>query len=52
MSLGFGVIAQLMAGKATTRWRWLIAAAGYLRRHSADLVRAGAQSGQPTSGAL
>jgi hypothetical protein len=29
MSLGFGVIAQLVAGKATTRWLWLIAAAGY-----------------------
>ena len=30
MSLGFGVIAQLVAGRATTRWLWLIAAAGYL----------------------
>jgi len=29
MSLGFGVIAQLVAGRATTRWLWLIAAAGY-----------------------
>ena len=29
MSLGFGVIAQLLVGKATTRWLWLIAAAGY-----------------------
>jgi hypothetical protein len=29
MSLGFGVIAQLVVGKATTRWLWLIAAAGY-----------------------
>ncbi|HSO53045.1 MAG TPA: hypothetical protein VL330_09905 [Actinomycetes bacterium] len=29
MSLGFGVIAQLMAGKTTTRWLWLIASAGY-----------------------
>jgi hypothetical protein len=29
MSLGFGVIAQLVAGKATTRWLWLVAAAGY-----------------------
>lgn len=25
MSLGFGVIAQLVAGKSTTRWLWLIA---------------------------
>jgi hypothetical protein len=29
MSLGFGVIAQLMVGRATPRWLWLIAAAGY-----------------------
>ena len=29
MSLGFGVIAQLVAGRATTRWLWLIASAGY-----------------------
>src|SRR5678816_1329252 len=29
MSLGFGIIAQLVVGKATTRWLWLIAAAGY-----------------------
>jgi hypothetical protein len=29
MSLGFGVIAQLVAGRATTRWLWLIAAAAY-----------------------
>jgi hypothetical protein len=29
MSFGFGVIAQLVAGRATTRWLWLIAAAGY-----------------------
>ena len=29
MSLGFGVIAQLVAGRATTRWLWLLAAAGY-----------------------
>ena len=29
MSLGFGVIAQLIAGKETTRWLWLIATAGY-----------------------
>jgi hypothetical protein len=28
MSLGFGVIARLV-GRATTRWLWLIAAAGY-----------------------
>ncbi len=25
MSLGFGLVAQLVAGKATTRWLWLIA---------------------------
>lgn len=30
MSLGFGAIAQLAAGRATTRWLWLIAAAGYV----------------------
>jgi hypothetical protein len=29
MSFGFGGIAQLAAGRATTRWLWLIAAAGY-----------------------
>jgi MFS family permease len=29
MSLGFGVIAQLVMRRATTRWLWLIAAAGY-----------------------
>ena len=29
MSLGFGVIAQLVMGRVTTRWLWLIAAAGY-----------------------
>lgn len=29
MSFGFGIIAQLVAGRATTRWLWLIAAAGY-----------------------
>lgn len=29
MSLGFGVIAQLVVGRATTRWLWLHAAAGY-----------------------
>ncbi len=29
MSLGFGVIAQVVMGKATTRWLWLIAAVGY-----------------------
>jgi hypothetical protein len=29
MSFGFGVIAQLVAGKATTRWLWLLAATGY-----------------------
>jgi hypothetical protein len=29
MSFGFGVIAQLVVGRATTRWLWLIAAAGY-----------------------
>ena len=30
MSLGFGVIAQLVAGRATTRWLWLIAAAAFI----------------------
>jgi hypothetical protein len=30
MSFGFGVIAQLVAGRAMTRWLWLVAAAGYL----------------------
>ena len=29
LSLGFGVIAQLIVGKATTRWLWLIGAAAY-----------------------
>jgi hypothetical protein len=29
ISLGFGVVAQLVAGRATIRWLWLIAAAGY-----------------------
>jgi hypothetical protein len=29
MSFGLGVIAQLVAGRATTRWLWLLAAAGY-----------------------
>ena len=29
MSLGFGAIAQLVAGKATTRWLWLIATSAY-----------------------
>jgi len=29
MSLGFGVVAQLVMGRATTRWLWLIAAAAY-----------------------
>ena len=27
MSLGFGVLAELIAGKRTTRWLWLIASA-------------------------
>ena len=29
MSLGFGAIAHLVARRATNRWLWLIAAAGY-----------------------
>ena len=29
MSLGFGVIAQIVAGRATTRWLWIIAGAAY-----------------------
>jgi MFS family permease len=29
MSLGFGVIAQMVAGRATTRWLWIIAGAAY-----------------------
>lgn len=29
MSLGFGVVAQLVAGRLTTRWLWLIATATY-----------------------
>jgi hypothetical protein len=29
ISLGFGLVAQLVLGKATTRWLWLIAAAGW-----------------------
>jgi hypothetical protein len=29
MSLGFGVIAQLVAGRVTTRWLWAIASTTY-----------------------
>ena len=29
MSLGFGVVAQLVVGRAVTRWLWLIASVGY-----------------------
>ena len=29
MSLGFGVISQLIGGKTITRWLWLIATAAY-----------------------
>lgn len=29
LSLGFGFIAQVVLGKATTRWLWLIGAAAY-----------------------
>jgi hypothetical protein len=29
MSLGFGLIAQLVVGRTTTRWMWLITAATY-----------------------
>src|SRR5687767_3954363 len=29
MSLGFGVVAQLIGGRAITRWLWLIATAAY-----------------------
>lgn len=29
MSLGFALIAQLVAGRVTTRWLWLIAAIAY-----------------------
>lgn len=29
MSLGFGAIAQLMVGRTTTRWLWLIAGTAY-----------------------
>lgn len=29
MSLGFGAIAQLVAGRTTTKWLWLVAAAAY-----------------------
>lgn len=29
MSLGFGVIAQVVAGKATTRWLWAISGAAF-----------------------
>lgn len=29
LSLGFGVIAQLVAGRATTRWLWLIGAVAW-----------------------
>lgn len=30
ISLAFGVVAQLLLGRRTTRWLWLIAAAGWL----------------------
>lgn len=30
MSVAFGVVAQLLVGRSTTRWLWLIAAAAYL----------------------
>lgn len=30
MSLGFGVIAQLVLGRGATRWMWLIGATTYL----------------------
>lgn len=29
MAVGFGLLAQLLAGKTTTRWLWLIASAVY-----------------------
>ena len=29
MSLAFGVVAQLVVGKSTTRWLWPMASAGY-----------------------
>lgn len=29
MSLGFGAVAQLVAGRGTTRWLWLIATVAY-----------------------
>jgi hypothetical protein len=29
MSLGFGIIAQVVAGRATTGWLWLIASTAY-----------------------
>jgi hypothetical protein len=29
MSLGFGFVAQLLVGRVTTRWLWLIAAVTY-----------------------
>jgi hypothetical protein len=29
MSLGFGIIAQLVVGRTTTRWLWTIASAAY-----------------------
>jgi len=29
MSLGFGIIAQFVAGRATTGWLWLIASTAY-----------------------
>ena len=29
MSLGFGAIAQLLVGRVTTRWLWVIASATY-----------------------
>jgi hypothetical protein len=29
MALGFGLLAQLLAGRGTTRWMWLIGAAAF-----------------------
>jgi len=37
MSLGFGLLAQLLAGRGTTRWMWLIGAGTFFAGFRGDL---------------
>ena len=39
MSLGFGLLAQLLAGRGTTRWMWLIGAGTFFVGFRGDLRR-------------